>query len=313
MMRRVWADESAGGGVHDGGDGERRFCARRRPPCRRTILGRPPRDRGRRQRRLIIEDAGRAGRAGAEGAGECRGAFPGSRRARLLVTIPRMKKYVLLTAIATTCTVALYTGCTTNIKPIEPIHRVVMWVPDEPGTQTATESATQTASSRPVGSTTQVAEEQALTGAGALLTSAEVFTPKAERKTGPATQPGGGKVATPEAASTEAATQPTTEAAAGAATRPDHRGEHLVVKVIDPNQTSRYLYHGDYDNIWQQATKLLVEMGFTLDRKDYRLGVLTTQPLPSSAGGGAVEGGHDRRSKNAMENTIQHASGGRCG
>ena len=140
-----------------------------------------------------------------------------------------------------------------------------------------------------------------------------MFTPKAERKTGPATQPVGGKVATTEAASTEAATQPTTEAAAGAATRPDHRGEHLVVKVIDPNQTtSRYLYHGDYDNIWQQATKLLVEMGFTLDRKDYRLGVLTTQPLPSAQVVEPWKGDTTTCSRTRWR-TRSTCSGGRCG
>ena len=43
-----------------------------------------------------------------------------------------MKKYVLLTVLTSMCTAAVYTGCMTNIKPIEPIRRVVTWVPDDP-------------------------------------------------------------------------------------------------------------------------------------------------------------------------------------
>ena len=56
----------------------------------------------------------------------------------------------------------------------------------------------------------------------------------------------------------------------------------MVVKVVDPNQTAKFIYKASYDNIWQQGITLLSRCGFSLDRKDYRLGVLMTQPLPSA-------------------------------
>jgi hypothetical protein len=91
--------------------------------------------------------------------------------------------------------------------------------------------------------------------------------------TQPATQLATTEPATAPATQTAATSQPTTLAA--------HVGEHKIVKIIDPNQTSRFVYKADYDNIWQQAMVLLNRTGFLLDRKDYRLGILTTQPLAS--------------------------------
>ncbi|MGN6368364.1 MAG: hypothetical protein ACTHN5_08905 [Phycisphaerae bacterium] len=176
-----------------------------------------------------------------------------------------MNKLLLTLAVAS---VAL-AGCTSNIQPIQPIRRVEMWVPDAPGTQPATQSA----STAPAVATTQIAEGQAIPELAPLLSSTQPFKPT---------------------------TQPSTEPAA---TEPAHPGEHLVVKVINPNQTSRYIYHASYDNIWQQAMKLLTDCGFRLDRKDYRLGILTTQPLPSAQ---FVEPWKPEQTtfKNAMENTI---------
>jgi hypothetical protein len=71
---------------------------------------------------------------------------------------------------------------------------------------------------------------------------------------------------------------PATATASQPATQPGR----MVVRTIDPNQTSRFIYKATYDNLWQQATDLLTRTGFTLDRQDYRLGVLTTRALPSA-------------------------------
>jgi len=56
----------------------------------------------------------------------------------------------------------------------------------------------------------------------------------------------------------------------------------MVAKTVDPNQTSRFVYNASYDNVWKQAADVLAKAGFTLDRQDYRLGALTTLPLPST-------------------------------
>jgi len=109
-------------------------------------------------------------------------------------------------------------------------------------------------------------------------------------------------------ATTETATAPATQTAAATSqptTLAAHIGEHKIVKIIDPNQTSRFVYKADYDNIWQQATVLLNRTGFLLDRKDYRLGVLTTQPLPSCQ---LVEvwKPDQTTAKNAIENTMHN-------
>jgi hypothetical protein len=196
-----------------------------------------------------------------------------------------MKNYLLLTALAAACTAALYTGCTSNIKPLEPIRRVVMWVPDNPASQPSAVP------------TTSVAEGVPIPQYAPVLANTDTF---------PATRPAETESASTEPAETQtAASEPASTESAS--TRPvffpDHPGEHLVVRVIDPNQTTRYIYHATYDNIWQQAMKLLTDCGFTLDRKDYRLGILTTQPLPSAQ---FVEPWKPQQTtfKNAMENTI---------
>jgi hypothetical protein len=75
------------------------------------------------------------------------------------------------------------------------------------------------------------------------------------------------------------ASQPATQMAT---TAPATQPGHTVVRMVDPNETARFVYDANYDNVWSQATMLLNKTGFLIDRRDYRLGVITTQPLASS-------------------------------
>jgi hypothetical protein len=79
---------------------------------------------------------------------------------------------------------------------------------------------------------------------------------------------------------TPATTAAATEAspATTAATQPGH----MVTRVTDPNETSKFIYKGTYDNIWRQAAAIVTAAGFSLDRQDYRLGVMTSFALPSA-------------------------------
>ncbi len=258
-----------------------------------------------------------------------------------------MKKYLLLTLVATVCA-AIYAGCSSNVQPIEPIHRVVMWVPDDPASQPSTSPTTMVAAGEPIPELAPLLANTGQLPVASAATKAATQPTTRPKKHSAATQTASTKPAATESASTESAstqvaetqdastesastqvaetqdastesasTQTAQTQGAGtqsastqpshpttvATTRPSHHGEHLVVKVIDPNQTSRYIYHASYDNIWQQATKLLVDNGFSLDRKDYRLGILTTQPLPSAQW---VEFWKPQQTtfKNALENTV---------
>ena len=100
------------------------------------------------------------------------------------------------------------------------------------------------------------------------------------------TAPAGTMTAPAETASapaeTMAAGMPATASATGPTTAPATQPGHMVTRVVDPNQTVRFVYKATYDTVWQQATLLLNKLGFTLDRRDYRLGVITTQPLMSA-------------------------------
>jgi len=108
-------------------------------------------------------------------------------------------------------------------------------------------------------------------------------------------------------ATTTASAPPETMAASAPAaapqTAPATQPGHMVTKLVDPNQTSRFIYKATYDTIWQQATLLLSNMGFSLDRRDYRLGVVTTEPLLSSQ---IVELWKPQtvNAPDAMENTV---------
>jgi hypothetical protein len=80
------------------------------------------------------------------------------------------------------------------------------------------------------------------------------------------------------AAATSMAPAVTDPAATEATTQPGH----LVTRMVDPNQTTRFVYNASYDNVWKQASALLTTMGFEIDRQDYRLGAITTLVLPST-------------------------------
>ncbi len=131
--------------------------------------------------------------------------------------------------------------------------------------------------------------------------------PSAPPSTAPAPPAPTQSADTPSAPLTQsAATQSaaSTQTAAATATQPaTTQPGHIVVTVVDPNETPRFIYKASYDTIWQQSIDLLTKTGFTLDRQDYRLGVLVTKPLPSAQ---IVEFWKLQHvnAKNAMENTI---------
>jgi hypothetical protein len=124
----------------------------------------------------------------------------------------------------------------------------------------------------------------------------------------PATQVADTQPATTTAPSTQtAATQPTTApttrlaSTKPAATRPGH----TVTTVTDPNETARYIYKADYDYLWKQSLATLTQAGFLFDRLDYRLGVMTTKPLPSAQ---FIEFWKPEHTtfKNALENAVNN-------
>jgi len=104
-------------------------------------------------------------------------------------------------------------------------------------------------------------------------------------------------------ATTQADTQSaTTEPASQPATQPGGGGR-LVKRRIDPNQTTRFVYRATYENVYDQARLILNRFNFRLDRQDFRLGVLTTQPLLSSH---IIEPWRpdNANANNAIENTL---------
>jgi hypothetical protein len=87
--------------------------------------------------------------------------------------------------------------------------------------------------------------------------------------------------ATLAATETASATE-TAPATAATAEAPATRPGRMVVRIIDPNETSRFIYKASYDNIWRQANGILTAAGFALDLEDYRRGEITSHPLPSA-------------------------------
>jgi hypothetical protein len=81
------------------------------------------------------------------------------------------------------------------------------------------------------------------------------------------------------ATSAATATAPATAASVAATAPAPRMVAHTIDVVDDPNQTTRYVYLGDYDLIWNQAKKLLADWNYRLDEQDYRRGVLLTLPL----------------------------------
>lgn len=99
-------------------------------------------------------------------------------------------------------------------------------------------------------------------------------------------------------------TQPDTQSATTEPTsQPATQPGRLVKRRIDPNQTTRFVYRATYENVYDQARLILNRFNFRLDRQDFRLGVLTTQPLPSSHLIEPWRPDH-ASTKNAVENTL---------
>ncbi len=153
----------------------------------------------------------------------------------------------------------LLPACTSHIVPLQPVQRVEEWVPDEPATTIA---ATLPATTTPADATSTAPSTSV-----AMTTTAAGTLPEATTAT---------------AATTATTTAATTQATATTTTAPATQPGHMVVKVIDPNQTARFIYKASYDTIWRQAIALINATGFAVDRQDYRLGVITSYPLPSS-------------------------------
>jgi hypothetical protein len=159
-----------------------------------------------------------------------------------------MNKWALLLLFPLACA-----GCETHIVPLRPAQTVEMWVEDEPPT-TTTAPATAAASTE-----TAPATEPAIAA------------------TAPATEPATAPATEPATAATTEPSEPGTQNAV-----PTTRPGRMITRVIDPNQTARFVYNASYDNVWKQGLAILSSAGFALDRQDYRLGTITTQYLPSN-------------------------------
>ncbi len=160
-----------------------------------------------------------------------------------------MLKHVLLIIVALAAA-SLCAGCESTIVPMKPLQTIEVDVPAE---QTATSPATTSAAPR-------VTLFQGQHGYPPVKSQQSFISNFAATTT--ATQP--------------AATQPITLATTAPTTSP---ARHKIVKTIDPNQTTRFVYEATYDHIWQRGQALLTTMGFRIDRRDYRLGVMSTVPL----------------------------------
>ena len=122
-------------------------------------------------------------------------------------------------------------------------------------------------------------------------------TARATTASAPATEPAPLAATTP---ATEPSTQIATTSTAPA-TQPTVRV--TKVKIVDPNQTARYVYAATYDHIWEESMALLVREGYRIDRQDYREGVLTTIARPAAH---ILEAWRDDwvGGKHAAENTV---------
>ncbi len=107
------------------------------------------------------------------------------------------------------------------------------------------------------------------------------------------------------APATDVATATTAATTTAPATEPATQPGHMIVKLVDPNQSARFIYNASYDNVWKQALDILTKTGFAMDREDYRLGVMTTHMLPSAQ---IVEFWKPQQvgAVDALENTINN-------
>jgi hypothetical protein len=171
-----------------------------------------------------------------------------------------------------------FPACESSIRPLQDLKRVELWLPDDGSAPiqltkptpilrdkpATTENTTTSTTSRPA----DVIPINITTAAS----SPGIAIP------GPSSSQPETLAATQESPATQiAATQDS-----GLSTQNSLPPGQKIVKIIDPNQAAKFVYNASYDNIWQQAMLLLAQTGFTLDRHDYRLGVLTTRPLPSA-------------------------------
>jgi hypothetical protein len=93
--------------------------------------------------------------------------------------------------------------------------------------------------------------------------------------TAPATAPAG---AAALASQTQPNTQPDTQPETPAASAPAGTSATAPAVASNPNETVRLVYRPSYDQAFAAAEKLLTDMGFRIDRKDYRLGTISTLP-----------------------------------
>jgi len=192
-----------------------------------------------------------------------------------------MKRFLLVILMLPLA--ATLVACESTIQPMRPLQRVELWMPDDgsPAIQlskpTLIEPDTHAPSARPT-------------------TRPTIIHPVNASASQPAT--------TQLAVTTQSA--PTTQEAelrSQDTLPPNLPPGHKIVKIIDPNQTSRFVYDATYDNIWQQSLLLVAKLGFAIDRHDYRLGTITTFSLPSAQ---VVEFWKPSHSgfTNALENTV---------
>jgi uncharacterized lipoprotein len=163
----------------------------------------------------------------------------------------------------------LLTGCNSSIQPLKPLQRVDMWIPDDGS------PAIQLTKPRPV-----PPPRPAVARAPLVAATTEPDTQPADIRPidittqSPATQTADTQTATTEPAE-PAATQ---EAEVPTNLPPGKR----VTRIIDPNQTERFIYKASYDRLWAHAQFVVNQLGFPIERRDYRLGVIQTRPLPST-------------------------------
>jgi hypothetical protein len=182
-----------------------------------------------------------------------------------------------------------------TIEPLKPLQRVEVWVPDDGSAAIQLTDPEPVPPPSPAVARDEEHEVPATTEPATLPAKIDPV----DVASGPATR----------IASTQSSTAPATQDS-GPSTQDSPALENLppgrkVVKIIDPNQTARFVYKASYDNVWKQAMQLIARTGFTLDRRDYRLGVITTQALPSAQ---VIEPWKRQHAgfTNAMENTLHN-------
>jgi hypothetical protein len=211
-------------------------------------------------------------------------------------------------ALALPAAALFLTACHTNIEPLKPLQRQEVWVPDDGSAVIELTKPTPVPPPRPAVATVDSPDAPPSAPATTEPTTLPakidpVNVPTTDTAAAPSTQTSDAAPATQTADTPPVATQPDAVAATEPAVPAELPPGKKVIKLIDPNQTTRFVYKASYENVWQQALLLISRTGFTLDRRDYRLGVITTQPLPSAQ---FLEFWKPQHASvtNAMENTV---------